>query len=279
MKYVLVIAGSDSSGGAGIQADIKTITGLGVHPLTVITALTAQNSLRIDGIHPVPGSFVLRQLEVVLSDVRPDAVKIGMIYSRAAIHAVVTTLRRYDLLNVVLDPVLAASTGASVLMEDAVAFYRGHLVPLASIVTPNLREAEALAGIPVRSPEDMVAAAKSIQRMGPSVVVTGGHLEGSARDLFWDGRAARWFSDPRIETAHTHGSGCVFSSALAVFLAEGLDTVDAVKMAHDFTRCAILNSYGCGRGAGPVAPWTAGRSFCASGMGASRDTDPPKKGR
>jgi hydroxymethylpyrimidine/phosphomethylpyrimidine kinase len=267
MKCVLVIAGSDSCGGAGIQADVKTITRLGAHALTVVTALTAQNSVGIAGIHRVPARFVSRQIEAVLSDIRPDAVKIGMVYSRSSIREVARALRRHRLFNVVLDPVMAASTGASMLMEDAIALYRRGLIPLARVVTPNLREAEALSGIDVKGPEDMIAAAKAIHGMGPAVVVTGGHLEGAAQDLFWDGADARWFSDPRIETSHTHGSGCVFSSALAVFLAEGLGAARAAKMAHDFTRCAIVNAYACGRGAGPVAPGAAGFPGDGSGSG------------
>lgn len=254
MKHILIIAGSDSCGGAGIQADVKTVTSLGAHALTVITALTAQNSLRIDGIHRVPARFISRQLETLLSDIRPDAVKIGMIYSRSAVKEVARTLLRRRPRNLVLDPVLAASTGSRLLEEGAEAAYRELLVPLAAVVTPNLTEAGILSGLAVKVPEDMLAAAKVIQAMGPAVVVTGGHLEGPVADLLWDGVSAHWFSDTRIETPHTHGSGCVFSSALAVFLAEGEGMAAAAKMAHAFARCAIKKGYACGTGPGPVAP-------------------------
>lgn len=265
MKYILVIAGSDSCGGAGIQADIKTVTSLGGHALTVVTAVTAQNSVGIDGIHGVPARFISRQIETLLSDIRPDAVKIGMIYSRSAVKEVSKILRRCRLPNVVVDPVLAATTGPRLLREEAVAAYRQSLVPVATVVTPNIREAEMLSGIAVRSPGDMVAAAKIIHAMGPAVVITGGHLEGPATDLFSDGTSVRFFSDTRIDTAHTHGSGCVFSSALAVFLARGVGMAEAARMAHEFTRCAIIKGYACGRGAGPVAPGSVDFSKDASG--------------
>lgn len=254
MKYVLVIAGSDSSGGAGIQADIKTITGLGGHAQTAITAVTAQNSLGVTGIHKIPAGFITKQVNAVIEEAFPQAVKIGMLYSGAAVREVAKLLKRHGLVNIVLDPVLRASTGKDLLEPKAVDLFKGELLPLVNVVTPNLSEAGAMANMKVDCSDDMVKAAEVIQAMGPHVVITGGHLKSQCTDLLYDGKAFHRFHGSKIDTQNTHGSGCVFSTALATFLAGNNDVVAATKMAHVFTRRAIINGYSCGRGPGLVRP-------------------------
>lgn len=254
MKYVLTIAGSDSCGGAGIQADIKTINGLGAHPLTVITALTAQNSLGIDAVHEIPATFISQQIETTVSDVFPDAAKIGMLSSGKAIRAVAKLVKRFELPRVVVDPVLRASTGESLLAPEAVSLLKEILLPLSRVVTPNLDEAEMLTGKRVRNLKEMEEAAKYIRNLGPDVVVTGGHLKGECVDLLYDGRAVYHFSGGKIDTEYVHGTGCVFSSALATFLASEEDVIKATEQAHEFARQAIERGYPCGKGAGAVRP-------------------------
>ena len=252
MKYILVIASSDSSGGAGIQADIKTITSLGAHALTVLAAVTAQNSLGITAIHKVPARFVSQQLETILSDVAPHAVKIGMLYSGAAVKEVARLIKKHELPHVVLDPVLRASTGKNLLEPEAISLLKELLVPLASVVTPNLYEAGALVAKKICNLEEMEEAARMIKAIGPDVVITGGHLTSGCVDLLYDGANFHQFGGARIDTKHTHGTGCVFSTALATFLAKGERLFTATKLSHDFTKRAIINGYVCGSGAGSV---------------------------
>ena len=252
MKYILIIAGSDSFGGAGIQADIKTVTSLGAHALTVLTAVTAQNSLGVTAIHRVPAYFIKKQLETVIDDIAPHAVKIGMLYSEAAVREVARFVKKYRPPYVVVDPVLSASTGKVLLKSEALSLLKEILLPLSSVVTPNLYEAEILTGKKVEELKEMAEAARMIKAIGPDVVVTGGHLKGECVDLLYDGKDNHQFSDSRIFTKHTHGSGCVFSTALATFLAREKNVIKATKMAHDFTRRAIINGYSCGKGSGPV---------------------------
>jgi len=254
MKYVLVIAGSDSSGGAGIQADIKAITSLGVHALTALTAVTAQNSVGIAAIHKIPARFISTQLHTIAEDLIPDAVKVSMLYSRLAVNEVTKFIRKYALPNVVVDPVMAASTGNRLLEPEAIPLLKEVLIPVAKVVTPNLYEAGIIANIKVEDVYEMAEAAKLIKKMGPDVVITGGHLPGKSIDLLYDGNEFHRFPSSRINTEHTHGTGCVFSSALAAFLAQGHGVVTATKLAHDFTRSSILDGYACGRGSGPVNP-------------------------
>lgn len=254
MKYVLTIAGSDSCGGAGIQADIKTISGLGAHPLTVITALTAQNSLGIDAVHEIPATFISQQIETTVGDVFPDAAKIGMLSSGETIWAVAKMIKRFDLPRVVVDPVLRASTGKSLLDPEAVSLLKEILLPLSHVVTPNLDEAEMLTGKRVRNLKEMEEAAKHIKSLGPDVVVTGGHLKGECVDLLYDGKAFYHFSGAKIDTEYVHGTGCVFSSALATFLTLEGDLIKATELAHDYARQAIERGYPCGKGAGVVRP-------------------------
>jgi hydroxymethylpyrimidine kinase/phosphomethylpyrimidine kinase len=252
MKTILVIAGSDSCGGAGIQADIKTITGLGAHPLTALTAITAQNSLGVAAVHAVPARFVSKQVGTIVDDMAPYAVKIGMLYSAATVKEVARLVKRYKLPHVVVDPVLRASTGTRLLESEAVPILKETLIPFASVVTPNIYEAETLSGIRIDTLKHMAEAAEVIKTLGPDVVITGGHLKGRCVDLLYDGRNIHKFYDSRIATKHTHGSGCVFSTALATFLAEEKGVVEATKLAHDFARRAIMGGYACGSGAGPV---------------------------
>jgi hydroxymethylpyrimidine/phosphomethylpyrimidine kinase len=235
LKYVLAIAGSDSCGGAGIQADIKTITSLGAHALTVITDVTAQ-------------------IECVFEDVRPDATKIGMLLTGAAVKGVARVVRKYGMPRMVVDPVLRASTGRRLLDAEALPLLKEILLPLASVVTPNLDEAEILTGKRVRNLKEMEEASRVIKGLGPDVVITGGHLKGECVDLLYDGSDIHHFYGSRIKAGHTHGSGCVFSSALATFLALENDVKQAAELAHDFTRRAIESGYPCGKGAGAVRP-------------------------
>jgi hydroxymethylpyrimidine kinase/phosphomethylpyrimidine kinase len=254
MKCVLSIAGSDSGGGAGIQADIKTITRLGAHALTVVTALTAQNSLGVSAIHPVPPGFIARQIKAVVEDRPPDSVKVGMVFTAAAVKTVSRRIAEYGLTPVVVDPVLRASTGRLLLEPGAIRVLRDRLLPLTTVVTPNLDEAELLTGKRVRTLREMERAALEIFRMGPQVVIKGGHLKRGSSDLFFDGQEVTIFPGKRIGSASTHGTGCVFSSALATFLALGENLKEAVRSAHDLVRSAIRGGYRVGRGTGAVAP-------------------------
>ena len=256
MKYVLTIAGSDSCGGAGIQADIKTIVALGTHALTAITAVTAQNSLGVSAVHEIPLEFIAAQIKTVLEDVSPDAVKLGMLPSGGAIETIAGAIRRYGFKNVVADPVMKASTGRELMNVSAVTALKELLLPLARVVTPNLYEAGVLSGGKVTNPDEMEWAAREIKKLGPDVIVKGGHLDGNCIDILYDGRNMYRLYGERIETADTHGTGCVFSSSLATFLAMGKNIVDAARLSHDFTRCAIENGYPCGKGPGVVAPST-----------------------
>jgi len=254
MKYVLTIAGSDSGGGAGIQADIKTITRIGAHVLTAITAVTAQNSIGVTGIHKIPTQFITKQIETIVDDILPHAVKVGMLLTGEAVREVARLVKKYEISRLVVDPLMNASTGRSFLDPDAIPLLKDVLFPLARVVTPNLDEAEILTGKRVRNLEEMEEASKAIKELGPDAVVTGGHLSERSVDVLYDGTGVHHFYGPRIATKHTHGSGCVFSTALATFLAMDNDVKQATKLAHDFTRSAIRSSYPCGMGSGVVRP-------------------------
>jgi hydroxymethylpyrimidine kinase/phosphomethylpyrimidine kinase len=256
VKYVLTIAGSDSCGGAGIQSDIKTITSLGAHALTAITAVTAQNSMGISGVHEIPVEFIAMQIGSVVEDVFPDSVKIGMLSSGRVIENLAGMLGKYRLKNIVVDPVMRASTGRDLMDASSVALLKDSLLPLARVITPNLHEAGVLAGFNVTNPEEMKLAARELKKLGPDVIITGGHLEGMCMDILYDGKDVHDFHGERIATENTHGTGCVFSSSLACFLAMGKHIVEAARLAHQFTRGAIERGYHCGRGAGVVSPAT-----------------------
>jgi hydroxymethylpyrimidine/phosphomethylpyrimidine kinase len=271
---VLVIAGSDSGGGAGIQADIKTITALGGFAATAITALTAQNTLGVHGVMAVPPAFIRQQIEVVLSDLGADIIKIGMLGDAATIEAVCDALADFAPgVPVVLDPVMVAKGGQALLAAEAVDSLRRRMLPMSAVITPNLPEAEALTGLSIRSEADMRAAAAAILAMGaPSVLLKGGHLDSSTVvDLLASEADVEAFSAPRIVTQHTHGTGCTTASAVAVGLAQGLSLRDAVIRARWYVRAAIEAAPGYGRGHGPLGhsvtvtdSWSAHR--CAGGV-------------
>lgn len=250
---VLTIAGSDSGGGAGIQADLKTITVLGGFGMSVITALTAQNTLGVQAIHEVPPGFIEAQFDAVASDIGIDAAKIGMISSTPAMHAVATGIRRHGIENLVLDPVMRAKGGAPLIREDAVRTLIEELLPLACIVTPNVPEAEVLAGMEIRTPDEVREAARRIHALGSRyVVIKGGHIKGDATDLLFDGQDFRDYTSPRIDTPDTHGTGCTFSAAIATGLAQGLSVEEAVARAKEYVTTAIRFSLRIGVGNGPT---------------------------
>jgi hydroxymethylpyrimidine/phosphomethylpyrimidine kinase len=252
---LLVIAGSDSGGGAGIQADMKTGFALGVHVSTAITALTAQNSVGVQGVWTTPLAGVHAQLRSVLDDIGADAVKTGMLADAEIADLVAAELRALDL-PVVVDPVCVSTTGAALLTDDALDVYRQQLIPMATVVTPNLPEVRALTGIDVEDQRDLRKAAEAILAFGPRwVLVKGGHLAGAAVDLLYDGTTAMELPAERIDTPHTHGSGCTLATAIAARLAYGDDVPTAVRAAKDFVTEAIRRAQPLGRGVGPVVQW------------------------
>jgi hydroxymethylpyrimidine/phosphomethylpyrimidine kinase len=252
---VLVIAGSDSGGGAGIQADIKAITAMGGFAATAITALTAQNTLGVHGVHPVPVAFLRQQIEIVLDDLGADAVKTGMLADTTTIETVCEALAaRPSRLPLVLDPVMVAKGGQALLAEAAVGTLRRRLLPMASVITPNLPEAAALAGTTIASESDMRLAAGALLALGvPAVLLKGGHLPGeTVIDLLATADGTQAFAAPRIATRHTHGTGCTLASALAAGLAQGMTLHDAVARARAYVRAAIASAPGYGAGHGPL---------------------------
>lgn len=256
MKKILTIAGSDSSGGAGIQADLKAITLLGAYGLSVITALTAQNTQGVSSVLPVSPDFVAAQWEAVCSDIALDAVKTGMLWDRDIIALVAAKLRKSPVPVRVFDPVMVAKSGSVLLRNDAVAAYIKELLPLATIVTPNIPEARMLSGRAIRSLEDIEEAAREIHRRGaPAVVIKGGHRRGDAVDVLFDGSSFYRFPASRLDTIHTHGTGCTFASALAVELTRTECLSAAVETAKSFITRAISYAVPVGKGRGPTNPY------------------------
>ncbi len=257
MKRVLTIAGSDSGGGAGIQADLKVITILGGFGMSVITALTAQNTVGVQGVHPVPIHFIELQMESVLCDIGADAAKTGMLANAHIVTAVADRLKRHRIANLVVDPVMVATSGDVLLDSDAIRTVADKLLPLASIVTPNLHEAALLAEDEVVDSASIKRAARRIHRRGARrVLIKGGHLEeGQAVDLLYDGERYHTFSAPRLAKRHTHGTGCTLSAAIAVFLAQGNSPVRAVGRAKELIQVAIANGVALGSGTGPTNPY------------------------
>jgi hydroxymethylpyrimidine/phosphomethylpyrimidine kinase len=255
----LTIAGSDSGGGAGIQADLKTFSAFGVFGMSAITAVTAQNSVGVSGVFNVPPEFVARQIDAVLGDFGADAVKIGML-STADIAAVVAArLRAHGATHVVLDPVMIAKSGDPLLEPEARTALVRDVLPMAWVVTPNLHEAAALAGMPVTSEADMEAAARRIHALGPRhVLVKGGHLKDSATDLLWDGRSLTRFPGARLDSPNTHGTGCTFSAAIAACLAQGRELLAAVTEAKAYVTAAIREGFQAGRGVGVLRHFVKG---------------------
>jgi hydroxymethylpyrimidine/phosphomethylpyrimidine kinase len=257
MKRALTIAGSDSGGGAGIQADLKTFGALGVYGMSVLTALTAQNTLGVQGIFELPPEFVAAQIDSVLSDIGADAVKTGMLANAAIIEVVAERLQHYVIPALVVDPVMVAKSGDPLLREDARHVLIERLLPLATVVTPNLHEAEVLAGIKIATTEGMREAAQRVHAMGPDwVVVKGGHLADSdeAVDLLYDGKEFREYRSPRVETRNDHGTGCTFASAIAAGLAKGLSVPEAVSQAKEYLDRVLRASatLRLGHGHGPM---------------------------
>lgn len=253
MKTALTIAGSDSSGGAGIQADLKTMTVNGVYAMSAVTALTAQNTTGVTDILEVPPSFLTAQLDAVFTDIFPDAVKIGMVSSSALISAIAERLRRYGARHIVVDPVMVATSGARLLRPDAVETLERELLPLAEVLTPNIPETEILSGRSISSPEEMAAAAAAIgDRYGCAVLCKGGHHLNDANDLLWRAGTSRWFNGRRIGNPNTHGTGCTLSSAIAANLAKGYDLETAVERAKTYLSGALAAMLDLGQGAGPM---------------------------
>lgn len=257
-KKVLTIAGSDSSGGAGIQADLKTFSALGCYGMSVVTALTAQNTQGIFSVHAVPPAFVEDQLEAVLKDLETDAVKIGMLYSTEIIEAVARQLKKYSPENIVLDPVIVAQSGDSLLKNDAVDALKELLIPLSTVVTPNIPEAQVMLNRQINNIADMHGAARELRSFGSgSILLKGGHLEGDeSTDLLYICRADQFviYKARRIKTRNNHGTGCTLSSAIAAYLAKGLSLDESVRRAKDYITGAIEagSEYKTGEGHGPL---------------------------
>ena len=255
---VLTIAGSDSGGGAGIQADLKTISALGAYGMSVITALTAQNTLGVSAVHAPPASFTGEQLDAVFSDMGADAIKIGMVFSAEIAGIVAQKLRQYEARNIVLDPVMVATSGDALLAPEAVDTIVKALFPLARVITPNLAEAQALLGRPVKDTADMELAVKDLARLGAeAVLLKGGHLEtNQATDLLYIAapETLEFFRAPKIETRNTHGTGCTLSAAIATYLALGYELKEAVRKAKEYLSQALEagSHRNLGRGSGPV---------------------------
>lgn len=255
---VLTIAGSDSGGGAGIQADLKTFAAIGCYGMSVITALTAQNTRGVTAIHAPPPSFVIEQMTAVFTDIGADAVKIGMLYSTELIEAVTETLNKYRARNIVLDPVMVAQSGDKLLQDDAIEAIKEHLMPLADVVTPNLPEAEVLLGQKIESFEDMQQAARSLAQFGGrSILIKGGHLEESkSTDLLYLTEEDRFviLEAERVDSRNNHGTGCTLSSAIAAYMSKGSQIECAVRKAKTYIQNAIRAgaAYKIGHGHGPV---------------------------
>lgn len=253
MKTVLTIAGSDSIGGAGIQGDIKTISALNCYAMSVITALTAQNTVGVDGVLEIPGDFVKAQMKSVFSDIFPDAVKIGMLGNESIINAVSDVLKDYKAVNVVIDPVMVSTSGKALLSNAGKNVLTDRLFPLSDLITPNVQEAEELTGIKITSRKDMEKAAELLfGTCRGSVLLKGGHMSGSAADLLFDGNTFTWFDSERILNSNTHGTGCTLSSAIAVFLAQGLNLKQSISEAKKYISGAIADGLDLGHGNGPL---------------------------
>jgi hydroxymethylpyrimidine/phosphomethylpyrimidine kinase len=256
MKRILTIAASDSSGGAGIQADIKTITLLGEFAMSAVTALTAQNTVSVQAIHPVPVPFIENQLDAVLQDIGVDSVKTGMLFNRDIVEVVAAKLKHYNIASIIVDPVMKSKGGNTLLEVDAIEALKKRLFPLALMITPNLAEASELTGSPVDSITKMKEAAKKLIDMGPqNVLIKGGHLPGDCLDILYDGQTFLELSKPRIETSNTHGTGCTYAAAIATEIAKGFSPGEAANKAKDFIHTAIKFSVPLGKGHGPTNPY------------------------
>lgn len=253
MKTALSIAGSDSCGGAGIQADLKTMTMNGVYAMSAITALTAQNTTGVRGILEVSPEFLRQQIDAVFEDIYPDAVKIGMVSSAELIEVIADRLKHFKAEHIVVDPVMVATSGSRLMKTDAVDALLVELFPISSLVTPNIPEAEVLSGTSIQSKDDMITAAKQIgDTYGCAVLLKGGHSINDANDLLYTNGNYRWFEGKRIETANTHGTGCTLSSAIASNLAKGYDLEESVYRAKNYISLALAAMLDLGKGSGPM---------------------------
>ena len=253
MRTALTIAGSDSSGGAGIQADIKTMICNGVYAMSAITALTAQNTTGVTGIMEASPEFLGEQMDNIFTDIRPDAVKIGMVSSAALIEMIAAKLREYEAENIVVDPVMVATSGAKLIADDAVAALKKELLPMAAILTPNIPEAEVLSGMEIQTEDDMIKAAKTIsETYGCAVLCKGGHQLNDANDLLYRDGSYQWFYGKRIDNPNTHGTGCTLSSAIAANLAKGFTLDEAVERAKRYISGALAAMLDLGKGSGPM---------------------------
>lgn len=253
MKCVLTIAGSDSSGGAGIQADLKTMTCLGVYGMSAVTALTAQNTTGVRAVLEATPEFVGEQLDCIFEDIPPQAVKIGMVSSAPIIRAIGAKLRQYGAGNIVVDPVMVSTSGSALMQDSALTALMEELFPLAAVITPNIPEAQRLCGFSIETGEDMLRAAETIGKTMPgAVLVKGGHRSDNADDLLWQGGRAHWFRAPRVDNPNNHGSGCTLSSAIAAFLALGEDLPGAVEKAKAYITAAMRAGLDLGQASGPL---------------------------
>ncbi len=253
MKTVLTIAGSDCSGGAGIQADIKTITAHGLYAMSAITALTAQNTTGVYGIMESSADFLKNQLDCIFSDIYPDAIKIGMVSSKELINVIAEKLKEEKANNVVVDPVMVATSGSKLLADDAIDVLINNLIPLATIITPNIPEAEVLSNIKINSSDDMIKAAKIIsKKYKGAILIKGGHELNTANDLLFKDGEYEWFYGERINNPNTHGTGCTLSSAIASNLAKGYTLSESVKNAKEYISGALKANLNLGKGSGPL---------------------------
>ena len=253
MKTALSIAGTDPTGGAGIQADLKTMTLNGVYAMSVVTALVAQNTMGVKEIAQVDPEFLGQQIDAVFEDIPPDAVKIGMVFSRQLIAAIGDRLRFYKAPNIVLDPVMVATSGDRLIDEEAILSLKEELMPLAAVTTPNIPDAELLAGMAIHDGKDMEEAARIInEAYGCAVLLKGGHRIQDANDLFFENGRARWIVGRRIHTSNTHGTGCTLSSAIAANLAKGYDLYTSIERAKEYLTGALAAMLDLGKGSGPV---------------------------
>jgi len=253
MHKVLTIAGSDSGGGAGIQGDLKTFCSLDLYGATVVTAVTAQNTVGVHSILPIPPEIVGEQIDAVLSDIGADACKTGMLVNAEIVHTVAECLNKYEVKNLVVDPVMIAKGGAKLLDDNAVETLKNELFPLALVVTPNVPEAEILSGVSISCPDDMIQAAAQILKTGVEVVIVkGGHLDGDATDLIYTKDEQHFLRSARIMTRCTHGTGCTFSAAITAYLTRGMEIIDAIKCAKTYITQAIITAKEIGKGHAPT---------------------------
>lgn len=252
MKKVLTIAGSDCSGGAGIQADLKTMTSLKVYGMSVITALTAQNTTGVTGVFDASPTFVAQQLDSIFTDIVPDAVKIGMVSNSQIIEVIVKKLTHYQAKNIIVDPVMISTSGSKLLSDEAMEAIITKLIPLADLITPNLPEAESLTGLKIHTKDEMFLASRQMSQMANAILLKGGHLTDTADDLLYLSDTPIWIPGERINNPNTHGTGCTLSSAIASYLALGYSLEDSVRSAKKYITGALMANLDLGAGSGPL---------------------------